>query len=73
MQVVTNLVMEQREKSHAENFGPFITIEESAAQILLDDLWNAGLRPAEARTTGEHLTDLRKIAFAALKKIGCDL
>ena len=52
---------------------PFVTIDRTAAQHLLDDLWNAGLRPAEVRTAGEHLTDLRKIAFAALRKIGVDV
>lgn len=69
--VVISLMMDQREA--ATILDPFVTIERAAAQQLLDDLWNAGLRPAEARTTGEHLTDLRKIAFAALKKIGLDL
>jgi len=39
----------------------------------MDDLWNAGLRPREERTTGEHLSDLRKIAFGALKKLGVQL
>lgn len=46
------------------------------AQTLMDDLWQAGLRPTEGRgsagslrATESHLADMRKIAF---KKLGIE-
>lgn len=51
-----------------------ITIPVEAAQTLMDDLWNAGLRPTEGtgsagslRATESHLADLRKIVFNVLR------
>ena len=53
---------------------PFVAIEMHEAQILMDDLWDAGVRPTEARGSAgamkavlDHLDDMRKIAF---KKLG---
>jgi hypothetical protein len=53
---------------------PFVEIEEQEAQILIDDLWEAGVRPTGARGSAgamkavlNHLEDMRKIAF---KKLG---
>ena len=50
------------------------TLRYDEAQILMDDLWNAGLRPTEGagsagamRAVESHLKDLRKIAFNRLK------
>lgn len=52
-----------------------LTLDE--AQVLMDDLWNAGLRPTEGtgsagslRATERHLDDMRKIAS---KAVGVDL
>ena len=49
---------------------PFLYLGEGAAQVLMDDLWNAGLRPtrkwAEDATLAakdEHLHDLRRLVF----------
>lgn len=53
---------------------PFIEIELHEAQILMDDLWEAGVRPTEGsgsagamKAVQNHLEDMRKITF---KKIG---
>lgn len=52
---------------------PLVTIGEDAAQNLIDDLWNAGFRPSEAKTsagaltaTQAHLEDMRRIANRAV-------
>ena len=49
-------------------------IEKRNAQILMDDLWNAGLRPTEGSgsagslaATQKHLQDMRTIAFHKLR------
>lgn len=56
---------------------PTTAITKDAAQVLMDDLWRAGLRPSEGsgsagslRATEKHLNDLRKIVS---KKLGVDL
>ena len=53
---------------------PFAVIENPQAQVLMDDLWAAGIRPSEGRGSAgameavlNHLKDMRKIAF---KKLG---
>ncbi len=52
-----------------------LRIEIEDAQILMDQLWNCGLRPAEGagsagslRATENHLHDMQKIAFDLLKR-----
>lgn len=49
---------------------PFVSIDPSAAQLLMDDLWQAGLRPSEGTgsagslaATQEHLRDIRRLLF----------
>lgn len=49
-------------------------IGQTGAQVLMDDLWNCGIRPTEgAGTAGamaatqEHLKDLRKLLFHTMK------
>lgn len=53
--------------------GPSFEISTEQAQVLIDDLWNAGIRPTEGngsagamRAVERHLEDMRKIAFNAL-------
>lgn len=53
---------------------PTATIDPTAAQTLMDDLWHCGLRPSEGTgsagslaATERHLKDMQAIAFAALK------
>ena len=49
---------------------PFINLDMTQAQVLIDDLWSCGLRPSEGtgsagslKATENHLSDLRKILF----------
>lgn len=46
----------------------------NTAQVLMDDLWDCGIRPTEGhgsvgqlKATEEHLADMKKIAFKQLK------
>ena len=62
-----------KKTSPIEKTEPTTTIDIDAAQTLMDDLWNAGLRPTEGtgsagalRSTHNHLEDMRKIAFHTL-------
>jgi len=52
---------------------PLLTIRMHHAQALMDDLWNAGVRPTEGagsagamRAAQDHIKDLRTVAFKAL-------
>lgn len=56
---------------------PSIALPTGLAQILMDELWTAGIRPSEARGGNDvvaahvrHLEDMRALAFA---KLGVDL
>lgn len=49
---------------------PSFQIDNDTAQILMDDLWNAGLRPTEGtgsagalRAVERHLEDMRRLVF----------
>lgn len=51
----------------------FLRIDHSSAQVLMDDLWQAGLRPSEGsgsagslKATENHLKDMQRIAFKLL-------
>ena len=70
-----NLVMEEKRDFVAVD--PSLSISETAAQTLMDDLWSAGIRPTEAagsagamRRAESHISDLRAIAFKLLKVEG---
>ena len=70
-----NVVMETKEPGMMVD--PTLRIGMDEAQLLMDDLWNAGLRPTEGagsagslRATEKHLQDMRKIAFKQLKMDG---
>lgn len=52
---------------------PSFTLSPEQAQLLMDELWNCGLRPTEGSgsagslaATQEHLKDMRTIAFSLL-------
>jgi len=56
---------------------PSLSIEPEAAQMLIDALWDCGLRPSEGSgsagslaATQKHLKDMQSIAFGLLKKQG---
>jgi len=49
---------------------PFMVIDRSAAQSLIDELWGCGFRPSDGtgsagqlKATENHLEDMRRIAF----------
>ncbi len=50
-----------------------LTLRMEQAQVLMDDLWNAGVRPTEGagsagamRAAQAHIADLRRVAFKVL-------
>ena len=54
---------------------PSLHISLQSAQILMDELWNCGIKPAkydgnkgQLKAVEYHLEDMRKIAFGELKK-----
>jgi len=62
--------IEAEEVDEGTAVGPTAILEQEAAQVLLDDLWRAGLRPSdEVSTTGQlratqyHLEDMRRLVF----------
>lgn len=69
---IGTIIMEQVEEgTHIE---PSTSLTITNAQLLMDDLWYAGLRPTEGtgsagalKATENHLEDMRKIVF---KKMG---
>lgn len=65
--------VEMQPRGDGQNLDPTLTISETAAQVLMDDLWAAGIRPTEGagsagamRRAEAHIEDLRKIAFKTL-------
>lgn len=56
---------------------PMLKLEQEDAQLLMDELWQAGLRPSEGTgsagslaATERHLKDMQAIAMGLLKKDG---
>ncbi|MBI5255418.1 MAG: hypothetical protein HY855_02885 [Burkholderiales bacterium] len=54
-------------------FAPAVTLDQTSAQQLMDELWRCGLRPSEGTgsagslaATERHLEDMRSIAFGML-------
>ncbi len=57
-------------KKEGEGIDPSFKLEKHKAQILMDDLWHAGLRPTEGTgsagslaATQRHLEDMRTLVF----------
>ena len=53
---------------------PEVTLSPTEAQVLMDSLWDCGIRPSEGsgsagalQATQKHLDDMRKIAFSKLE------
>lgn len=52
---------------------PLLSLRKDEVQVLMDDLWNCGIRPSEVandvgelRATKEHLKDMQAIVFKEL-------
>jgi len=55
---------------------PLFSLNRTDTQVLMDDLWDAGVRPSEGsgsagalKATQNHLEDMRTIALDAIKRI----
>lgn len=75
---IVDLVVAEVADAHTASVDPFTTIGKDDAQELMDTLWNVGIRPSEQTRLHtddgrKHLEDMRKIAFAGLKKLELDL
>lgn len=75
--VVKDILIEKVENDGLLAPQASVSISNQAAQVLMDDLWNSGLRPTEGtgsagslRATEKHLDDMRKIVS---KSIGVEL
>ena len=74
---VSLLAAKNVEMSHVDEgavVDPFMVMSLETAQLLMDELWNCGLRPSEGTgsagslaATERHLKDMKTIAFHALK------
>ena len=70
------IAVTMRDLTQGELVKPTLSIGMKAAQVLMDDLWNSGLRPTgdfgsvgSLRATENHLRDMRTIVF---KHLGID-
>jgi hypothetical protein len=61
------------ERPEATYVTPTLQLDHQAAQLMMDQLWNCGVRPSEGSgsagslaATERHLADMRKIAFNQL-------
>jgi len=60
----------KRRENEAESMRPTLSISETSAQRLMDELWDCGLRPTEGSgsagamaATQKHLEDMRTLVF----------
>lgn len=66
--VATEVTFEERREGLVEP-NPTVSLRLEAAQELMSSLWEAGIRPAQAKTgdgQAKHLEDMRAIAFGKL-------
>ena len=70
--VIKPVIFEKHNK--AMRVEPFLSLNLTEAQKLIDELWSCGLRPSEGTgsagslaATENHLQDMKKIAFKTLK------
>ena len=64
------IVFEEITELFKGDSGPMLTLPQEKAQILMDDLWEAGIRPSEGSGSagafaaqGKHLEDMRQLVF----------
>ncbi len=77
--VVTTMNVQRIAQGSAPPDGAGLSLRMDEAQRLVDELWDAGLRPSEGSgsagslaATQKHLLDMRMIAFAALARDGIE-
>ncbi|MEM6885418.1 MAG: hypothetical protein AAF571_10330 [Verrucomicrobiota bacterium] len=70
--IAKDVVFEKVEEGYVRP--PTLTVSETSAQTLMDDLWASGVRPTEGagsagamRATEKHLSDMRAIVSDKLK------
>jgi len=63
------------ERTEGAIVDPFVHLDATAAQQLMDGLWRAGIRPADARAGDAqvaamqaHITDMRRVALTLLDR-----
>jgi len=63
-----------RKAEEGVSLEPTFSLSLESAQLLMDDLWNSGLRPTEGtgsagslRATERHLEDMRTLVFKGVK------
>lgn len=68
--VTAAVALEMRQQEEHQEVDPFLTIGFEQAQVLMDELWNCGVRPTEgAGSAGAmaakeaHLQDMRTLVF----------
>lgn len=73
------ITMEARDIDNDCSPVPTFDLQYKEAQLLIDELWDCGLRPSEGSgsagslaATQKHLEDMRKIAFEKLNISPCD-
>ena len=69
--------LEWEEYPDGEYSDPFVKLNATQAQSLIDQLWDCGFRPTQGAgsagslaATERHLQDMQKITFGLLKKQG---
>jgi hypothetical protein len=74
LSLCTNLIFEKA--NPAVDHQPSISIDLTQAQVLIDELWNCGLRPTEGKgsagqltATEKHLNDMRGLVDLLVKKV----
>jgi hypothetical protein len=67
--------IEWEERQEAQLISPIFYMQIQDAQVLMDDLWAAGMRPTEGTgsagslsATQKHLEDMRRIAFRFIEE-----
>lgn len=70
------VIMDTATDDNAVSSEPTFSLSVEAAQTLMDDLWNTGLRPTEGAgsagslaATQRHLEDMRRLVFQKGKEV----
>ena len=72
---VKEVILEQFDETVCAPTDPSFSLSTDAAQVLMDDLWNVGIRPTEGagsagamRAVERHLEDMRALVFKTKAK-----